>query len=157
MKDSFIPAFYPIQNYAGGSLTALERQRFKDMSSIRVGPAQLRLVRMKESEFKQSRYIYVWINSFFYCSEETSFFQWTNYIKDTMIDNCIHIMHVLDTGVSFKCYTIFCYSKTKNNSYIHNTDNWAMAQWVRAFAQQAEGWVFQSKQIVTAPLLYARK
>ena len=74
MKDSFIPAFYPIQNYAGGSLTALERQWFKDMSSIRVGPAQLRLVRMKESEFKQSRYIYVWINSFFYCSEETSFF-----------------------------------------------------------------------------------
>ena len=59
MKDRFIPAFYPIQNYAGGFLTALERQWFKDMSSIRVGPAQLRLVRMKESEFKQSRDMYV--------------------------------------------------------------------------------------------------
>ena len=65
MKDSFIPAFYPIQNYAGGSFTALERQWFKDMSSIRVGPAQLRLVRMKESEIKQSRYNYVRTNSFF--------------------------------------------------------------------------------------------
>ena len=74
MKDSFIPAFYPIQNYAGGFLTALERQWFKDMSSIRVGPAQLRLVRMKESEFKQSRCNYVWINSFFIVVKKQVFF-----------------------------------------------------------------------------------
>ena len=39
--------------------------------------------------------------------------------------------------------------------------NAAVAHWVRAFAPQAEGWVFESteslKQVVTAPLLNARQ
>lgn len=39
-----------MENYAGGSLRALERQWFKDMSGIRVGPARMRQVRMKESK-----------------------------------------------------------------------------------------------------------
>lgn len=52
MNKTFIPAFYPVENYAGGSLRALERQWFKDMSGIRVGPARMRQVRMKESKIK---------------------------------------------------------------------------------------------------------
>lgn len=52
MNKTFIPAFYPVENYAGGYLRALERQWFKDMSGIRVGPARVRQVRMKESKIK---------------------------------------------------------------------------------------------------------
>lgn len=36
-----------MNNYANKPLTAVDRQWFKDMASIRVGPARLRQVRMK--------------------------------------------------------------------------------------------------------------
>lgn len=44
---TFIPKYYPVNNYANKPLTAVDRQWFKDMASIRVGPARLRQVRMK--------------------------------------------------------------------------------------------------------------
>ncbi|XP_062621693.1 uncharacterized protein LOC134283266 [Saccostrea cucullata] len=47
MNETFIPTYYPNASYAGKPLTVLDRQWFKDMASIRVGPARLRQVRMK--------------------------------------------------------------------------------------------------------------
>ncbi|XP_062584304.1 polycystin-1-like protein 2 [Saccostrea cucullata] len=47
LNDTFIPTFYPEKDYADNDLDTLEKQWFGDRSSIRVGPAQLRQLRMK--------------------------------------------------------------------------------------------------------------
>ena len=47
MNETFIPNYYPTASYTNEQLTAVDRQWFKDMTSIRVGPARLRQVRMK--------------------------------------------------------------------------------------------------------------
>lgn len=47
MNETFIPTYYPTASYTNEQLTVVDRQWFKDMTSIRVGPARLRQVRMK--------------------------------------------------------------------------------------------------------------
>jgi hypothetical protein len=50
MKETFIPLYYPNESYAHEPLSVLDRQWFKDMANIRVGPARLRQVRMKNGK-----------------------------------------------------------------------------------------------------------
>lgn len=45
LNETFIPTYYPVNNYASKPLTVVDRQWFQDMASIRVGPARLRQVR----------------------------------------------------------------------------------------------------------------
>jgi hypothetical protein len=50
MKETFIPIYYPNESYAHAPLSVVDRQWFKDMANVRVGPARLRQVRMKDGK-----------------------------------------------------------------------------------------------------------
>ncbi|XP_061173586.1 polycystin-1-like protein 2 [Saccostrea echinata] len=47
INNTFIPILYPEKDYTDNELDVLEKQWFADRASIRVGPAQLRQLRMK--------------------------------------------------------------------------------------------------------------
>nr|XP_034336032.1 polycystic kidney disease protein 1-like 2 [Crassostrea gigas] len=57
LNETFIPTYYPVNNYASKPLTVVDRQWFQDMASIRVGPARLRQVRMKSGSCKYSKLV----------------------------------------------------------------------------------------------------
>lgn len=83
LNYTFIPKYYPVNNYANKPLTAVDRQWFKDMASIRVGPARLRQVRMKSGSCKYVKLVgnYPCIDTYSELNEDQSSYclEWKSY------------------------------------------------------------------------------
>jgi hypothetical protein len=52
LNNTFIPVFYPEEDFAYNTLENVEKQWFGDHASIRVGPAQIRQLRVKKRNSK---------------------------------------------------------------------------------------------------------
>lgn len=67
LNTTFIPTYYPVNNYASKPLTDNEDNHwFKDMASIRVGPARLRQVRMKSGTITKTTRNHILFQRYYY-------------------------------------------------------------------------------------------
>ncbi|KAK3089545.1 hypothetical protein FSP39_004480 [Pinctada imbricata] len=83
LTSTFIPAFFPETEYNGDALGARERLYFGDITNVRVGPARLRQVRMKNDtcDYTDLTWPYPCVNSYSVFSEDEGDYcvRWTPY------------------------------------------------------------------------------